>query len=81
MTDSGLIILVRPVQPEKAKLPILVTEPGMTVFLQPAINELLDVSIMALQLSRESYAMFPLSTSRLSKLSQPSNAPSLMLVT
>ena len=35
---------------------------GMTVFLQPAIRVLDSVSIMALQLLRESYFVLPVST-------------------
>ena len=53
---------VRLEQPEKAYSPILVTPLGMIVFLQPNTNVLLSVSIMALQLSRESYFVFSDST-------------------
>ena len=48
-------------QPEKAQLPIAVTEFGIIVFMQPAIRVLLSVSIIALQLSRESYFVLLLS--------------------
>ncbi len=41
---------------------MLVTVLGMTVFLEPIIKVLLSVSIMALQLFRESYTGLPLST-------------------
>ena len=41
---------------------MLVTELGITVFLAPTFRVLLDVSMMALQLFRESYTLFPLST-------------------
>ena len=58
-----------------------VTELGIMVFLQPAINVLLDVLIMALQLLRESYAGFPLSTVTLVKPLQPRNAEDPMEVT
>ena len=44
---------------------------GITVFLQPAINAFSEVSIIALQLSRESYTVFPSSTMIDIKLLQP----------
>ena len=53
---------VRPLQQKKAELPILVTEFGIIVFLHPAMSSLLDFLIIALQLLRESYMVFPLST-------------------
>jgi hypothetical protein len=45
---------VRPLQPWKASSPMLVTELGMIVFLQPTISSLSAVLMMALQLPRES---------------------------
>ena len=60
---------------------MLVTDEGMVVVLQPATRVLLAVSIMALQLSRESYFVLPASTLMLVKPVQPSNALSPMLVT
>ena len=54
VTELGMVMEVRPLQPLKASLPMLVTELGMVVFLHPAINSLVEVSIMALQLLRES---------------------------
>ena len=45
---------VKPVQPSKAESPMLVTLFGMTLFLHPAIKVLVAVSIIELQLSRES---------------------------
>ena len=42
-------------QPEKAEEPMLVTLLGMVVFWQPVINILLSLSMIALQLSLESY--------------------------
>ena len=39
---------------ENAPFPIAVTELGMIVLLQPAINSLLELSMIALQSSRES---------------------------
>ena len=53
---------VKPLQYAKAQLPILVTSLGITVFLQPLINTLVAVSIMALQLYRLSYIEFLSST-------------------
>ena len=60
---------------------MLVTDEGMVVVLQPATRVLLAVSIMALQLSRESYFVLPSSTFMLVRPEQPSNALSPMLVT
>ena len=45
---------VRSVQPANAPFSIDITVLGIVVFLQPRINAFFDVSIMALQLSRES---------------------------
>lgn len=42
---------------------MLVTLEGMIVFLQPVIRVFVSVSIIALQLFRESYDLFPTSTS------------------
>ena len=53
-TLSGNVILVKPVQPRKASYQILATLFGMTLFLHPAINVLVAVSIIELQLSLES---------------------------
>ncbi len=53
-TLSGNVILVKPVQPRKASYQILATLFGMTLFLHPAINVLVFLSIIELQLSRES---------------------------
>ena len=54
VTELGIVILVNPVQPLNASLPMEVTELGITVFWQPKISVLLAVSMMALQLPRES---------------------------
>ena len=54
VTLFGMVMEFKPRQPLKAPLPIDVTLFGIIVFLHPAINVLDDVSIMALQLSRES---------------------------
>lgn len=50
-----MVTEVSPGQPKKASLPIEKIELGMTVFMQPIISLFVDVSIIALQLSRESY--------------------------
>ena len=62
VTLLGMVTEVRPLQPENAELPMLVTLLGMIVFLHPVITVLLEDSIMALQLLRESYLVFPLLT-------------------
>ena len=54
VTEFGMAIEVNPSQSKNASSPIAVTEFGMIVFLQPAIKVFDAVSIMALQLSRES---------------------------
>ena len=58
-----------------------VTVVGITVFLQPKSKVLLSVSMMALQLFRESYFGLPLSTDIVVNLPQPLNATSPMAVT
>ena len=60
---------------------MLVTLLGITVFLQPVINVFVDVFIIALQLSRESYTVFPDSTIIDVKPLQEAKAASPMLVT
>ena len=62
VTPSGMVMEVRPLQPPKASSPMLVTLEGMTVFLHPAMSVFVDFSIMALQLLRESYFVFPEAT-------------------
>ena len=74
VTPLGISKEVRPVQPQKAPLPILVTLLGMNVFTQPYNRELVEVSIIALQSSRESYTGFPLSTLIEVKELQPQKA-------
>ena len=59
--ELGIVIDVKP-EPWNAKRSIDVTELGIIVFLQPTIRVFLDVEIIALQLSRESYVILPLST-------------------
>ena len=72
---------VRLLQPEKALLPMDVTLLGIIVFLHPNINVFDDCSIIALQLPRESYLAFPLSTTMEVRPLQPEKEPLLMLVT
>ena len=71
VTELGIVTLVRPLQPSNALLPMEATELGMVVLLQPAINVLLAVSMMALQLLRESNVEFPLSTTILVRSVHP----------
>ena len=54
VTLLGNVSSVKPLQPLKALYPMLVTLLGMMLFLHPAINVLVSVSIIELQLSRES---------------------------
>jgi hypothetical protein len=54
VTELGMVTEVRLEQPRNASYPMLVTELGMVVFLQPVINVFVDVSMIALQLLRES---------------------------
>ena len=61
-TLSGMFIDVRPRQSSKALSPMLVTLAGMTVFLHPKTKLLSIVFIMALQLLRLSYTLFPFAT-------------------
>ena len=68
-------------RPEKAFVPIEVTLLGMVLVMPPTINELVSVSMIALQLSRESYFGFPDSTSILLMLGHPKNAKLSMSVT
>ena len=65
----------------KAASPIFVTDVGITVVLHPAISVLVDVWIMALQLSRESNALFPDSTLIDVRALQPKNESVYIFVT
>jgi len=62
VTELGMVTEVSPEQLAKARSPMEVTELGMIVLLQPTINLFVDVSIIALQLLRESYVPLFLST-------------------
>ena len=54
VTEAGISMLVSPAQLMNALLPMVVTEEGIKDSLHPAINVLVDVFMIALQLSRES---------------------------
>ena len=62
-------------------MPIFVIPSGIIVFLQPCINLFVDVSIIALQLLRESYVVLLLSTVIDVRPSQPRKGWSLIDVT
>ena len=81
VTLFGMVMDVRPLQSSKARPPMQVTLLGMIVFMHPLINVFVAVFIMALQLSRESYFVFPNSTLIDVKPLQPAKALSPMLVT
>lgn len=75
VTELGIINSPdKPLQLEKAELPIEVTELGMNEFLQPRINSFVLVLMRALQLSLESKKMLPIPTEIVSKLKQPLKA-------
>ena len=73
VSPSGRVMEVRPVQTEKALSPIFVTLLGTVVVLHPDIKVLVDVSIIALQLSRESYTGLLLSTTNVLRFGQLEN--------
>ena len=81
VTLLGIVTDVMEVRPENAAYPMLVTLLGITVVLHPLIKVLDALSIIALQLSRESYVLFPLSTIIEVKLEQPTNAKPVMELT
>ena len=81
VTLSGIIIDARLLQLLKACSPILVTLGGIIVFAHPAINLLVFVSIMALQLLRESYSGFLSATIMDIRASQPAKTDFPILVT
>ena len=57
-----MMIVLKEKQPPKAPSPIEVTLSGIIVLAQPTIRVLVEVSIIALQSSLESYTGFPSST-------------------
>ena len=74
VTELGIVMLVSPLQLPNASSLMDVMEFGMTVFWQPTINELLAVSMMALELLRESYIGLLFATLILVSPLQPENA-------
>ena len=70
-----MVTEVSPWQPSNAKLPIDVTLLGMIELLHPAIKVFDEVSMIALQLSRESKYGLLFSTFIIAKLQQPSKSP------
>ena len=81
VTLLGIVALVSPLQPKNASFPMLVTLLGIIVLLQPLIIVFVDVFTIALQLSRLSYTLLPLSTTMLIRPLQALNASVPMLVT
>jgi hypothetical protein len=73
VTDSGITMQVKLLR-AKAPLPMDVTELGITELLNPATSVLEAVSMIALQLSRESNVVFSLSTVTLVTPLQPAKA-------
>ena len=71
LTEFGIDIEVRSLKSHIELYPIDATEFGIIVVLHPAINSFVAVSIIALQLLRESYTVFPLSTIIDIRLLQP----------
>ena len=80
VTEFGIVMLIKPEQPENA-YSMLVTVLGIKEFIHPAIKVFEAVSMIALQLSRESNFEFPVSTTILVRPEQPENAELPMLVT
>jgi hypothetical protein len=67
VTPLGIVMLVKELHPENEFVPMVVTLLGIIVFLQPKTNVFVVVSIIALQLSLESYTEFPSSTTMFDK--------------
>lgn len=74
VTLLGIIIEVKPIQFANALFPMLVTLLGMLVSLQPRIKLFPDFVMIALQLLRESYMVFPEATVIVDKLLQSEKA-------
>ena len=66
-----MVIDVKLSWPSKQLEPKLVTELGMVLFLQPAINLFVEVSMIALQFSLESYIGLSAATTKLSSPMHP----------
>ena len=76
-----MVMEVKLLQPEKQDFPKLVTELGILLFLHPTTNTLVEVLIIALQFSLESYTVLAASTSIRSRLLQPEKQKYPKLVT
>ena len=81
VTELGIVMEVRAEQTLNAPSPMLVTELGMVVDWHPAIRVLEAVATVAVQFSRESFTVAPLSSAREVREEQFSNALLPMLVT
>ena len=81
VTELGMVTEGREEQYANAYSPMLVTELGIVVDWQPAISVLEAVIIIALQFSRESYIVLPLSTTMEVREGHSWNADFPMLVT
>jgi hypothetical protein len=81
VTLSGIMIVVSPLQLKKALSHILITLLGIFVFWQPIFIMFVSVIIIPLQLSLESYLVFPDSTSMEVRELQPEKTPLPKLVT
>ena len=73
--------VVRLLQLAKAEAPIEVTPSGIVVVLQPVIKALVLVTMIALQLLRESYFVFSSATTIDVRPEQRTNAPSPIFAT
>ena len=71
VTELGMVMEVKLLQSSKQEIPKLVTELGIWLFLHPATNSLVEVRIIALQSSLESYTGLAASTTMRSRLLQP----------
>lgn len=80
-TEFGIVMDVSLGQPKNAAILIFVTELGMMVFLQPVISLFVAVSMIALQLSLESYLLLFGATARLASFEHPEKIPLPMVVT
>ena len=80
VTLSGIDMVVISACPKKAQTPMDVTLLGKVVFLHPTINVFDEVSMIALQLLRESYFGLSFSTSIEVRAQQPEKAPGSMYV-
>ena len=80
-TELGMVTPVSPVQYSNASAAMLFTVLGIVLTLNPINNTSVAFSMMALQLSRESYVEFPASIVTLLNPLQPEKAQPWMFVT